>query len=298
MQNCKYSIIIPCFNEENNIGPCIDSIRAQDFSKNGYEIIAVDNGSIDDTVRIIREKRVKLGNAEKKGPAAAKNRGIEIAKGEIIVFLDADCIAGKDWLKNLIKPFENSGVGCVAGEIQGFEPNTHLERFLNMRKHLSQSSNVRHPFLPYAATANAAYRREVFDRVGRFDENLIIGEDADFSWKMQIKTQLELYYNPDAVVFHPQETTIKGLFSQKKRHAYGTVALYKKYRKLWKREKRPIRNIYWEYYSIIRRLFKMLRDYIMKRPVTSEDIYMQAILEAGWKLGLLKGSIAKKVWYI
>lgn len=298
MQNCKYSIIIPCFNEENNIGLCIDSIRAQDFSKNGYEIIAVDNGSKDKTLDVIMKRDVSYTVAKRRGAASAKNRGIEIAKGNIIVFLDADCIAQKDWLENLIRPFNDSYVGCVAGEIGSHEPYTNIEHFLNTRGHLSQSSNVKHSFLPYAATANAAYRREVFDRVGLFDENLIIGEDADLSWRMQLKTRFELRYSPGAIVFHPQETTLKGLFSQKKRHAYGTVALYKKYQKLWKRQKRPIHQIYWEYYSIISRLLKMFRDYVMRKRIATEDTYMQAILEAGWKLGLIKGSIAKRVWFI
>lgn len=289
------SIVIPCLNEEKNIGQCIDSIKQQNWEQ--YEIIAIDNGSIDDTIRIIKEHGIILGKAKRKGPAAAKNKGIEKAKGDIIIFIDADCVAHPAWLVNMIKLFEDHSIGCVAGEIVGFEPRTELERFLIKKGHLSQFKNVNHSFLPYAATANVAYRRDVFDRAGLFDEDLFTGEDADMSWRMQLKADYKLTYSPQAIVYHLREVTLKGLFRQKLRHADGAVALYKKYKNLWSKQNIPLKMKYWEYRSILKRLMRIGMKCLLTKNYLN-DVDYNTILEAGWKAGLIKGSIRYRVWYV
>lgn len=291
------SIVIPCFNEAENIGKCIDSVKMQQYNSQ-FEIIAVDNGSTDDTVKIIKDKGIILEHAERKGPAPAKNEGIKKAKGDIIVFIDADCIAHPVWLKNIVEPFRNSEIGCVAGEIVACEPKTRIEHFLIKKKHLSQSVNINHTFLSYAATANAAYRKEIFEKVGLFDEALFTGEDADMSWRMQLETNYKVRYSPEALVYHPHETSLKALYKQKKRHAYGGVALYKKYKNLWPEQHKSVRKIYWEYYSIVRRLARFAINYLFNKSQVLDEPHFQIILEAGSKLGLITGSLRYRVWYI
>lgn len=296
------SIVIPCFNEEKYIGQCIDSIRNQHYDS-GFEVIAVDNSSTDDTVRIIIDKGAILENAKKRGPAAAKNKGIEKAKGDIIVFIDADCVAHPDWLKRIVEPFQNLTTGCVAGEIIPNDPKTMIEKFLCSKKHLFQSVNISHPFLPFAATANAAYKREIFEKNGFFDENLFIGEDADMSWRMQLFTNYKLTYIPDATVFHPHESRPKELFRQKRRHAYGSVMLYKKYKRYRKGELKSLKQTYWEYRSLIHRGLKLF-FYKFRKNLGLKDIGFapvneyQLILEIAWKVGLIQGSLRHRVWYV
>jgi glycosyltransferase involved in cell wall biosynthesis len=289
------SVVIPCFNEERHIGACIDSVRRQEYGME-FEIIAVDNGSTDNTVRIIEGKNIALVSAARRGPAPAKNRGIERARGEILVFLDADCVAADGWLDRMIAPFEDSSIGCVAGELVALKPETELENFLIRKEHLSQSVNVSHPFLPYAATANAAYRREIFQLAGLFDEDLFAGEDADMSWRMQLQTNYKLAFNAEAVAYHPQEKTLRDLFRQKVRHASGSVALYKKFRKDWPQPHVSIKVRYWEYCSLARRLMSFFRNYLNNRKCLDDKDYI-TVLEAGSKLGLIKGSIINRVWY-
>lgn len=291
------SIVIPCFNETEHIGKCIESIRNQQFDGD-YEIIAVDNGSTDDTIGIITNKKVILEHSKLKRPAAARNKGIKKAKGEIIIFIDADCIARTDWLKNIILPFVNNDIGCVAGEIIPYKPRTRIEQFLCEKKHLSQSVNVNHNFLPYAATANAAYRRDVFEKVGFFDESLIVGEDADLSWRMQLYTKYKVSYTSVAVVNHPYETRLNSLLQQTIKHAEGAVDLYKKYKQFWPKKHTSLKQIYWEYYIFIKKLLKLTKHYLLNKEKDLDDIHLQTILEAGWKLGLIKGSIRNRIWYI
>lgn len=295
------SIIIPCFNEEEYIGRCIDSIKHQHY-EGKYEIIVVDNGSTDDTLKIIKDKGITLEHAKKKGPAPVKNKGIERARGEILVFIDGDCVAAEDWLNNIVSGFKNQHTGCVAGEIMADERKnlSVLEQFLNKKGYLSQKQHVEHPFLPYAATANTAYRREVFDKIGFFDESLFVGEDADFSWRMHLFTNYKVTYIPEAMVFHPYESSLKNLFYQKIRHASGSVKTYKKYRKYRHGEAKSLKQTYWEYNSIIRRWIKLLsfklkKNFFGKSTTCSVNEY-QLFLETAWKLGLIHGSLRHRVW--
>jgi len=180
---------------------------------------------------------------------------------------------------------------------------SHLEQFLIKKGHLSQNQHVKNAFLPFAATANAAYRREVFDKIGLFDEKLFVGEDADLSWRMQLFTDYKLAYAPDAIIYHPYESNSKALFRQKRRHACGSVMLYKKYRRYQREKVKNLKQIYWEYGSLVRRAWKLFSCKLQNNIRRNKKVDMpvdghQLLLETAWKVGLLQGSIRHRVWYL
>jgi len=299
-ESTMISIVIPAYNESDNIQTCIDSLKTQSLPQKNYEIIVVDNNSTDNTLELIKKLGVICTVEYRKGPAPAKNAGISLAKGNIIAFIDGDCIAAKDWLKNIVSGFENSNVGCVAGSISAMEDDglSPLEKFLIKKGHLSQAQHIENSFLPFAATANAAYRKEVFDKIGLFDENLPIGEDADLSWRMQLFTNYKVRYVPEAAVFHPYESKPKELFRQKRRHAYGSVMLNKKYKKYRQREVKTLKQTYWEYRSIINRWIKLLLYKLQRNTGDCPINEYQLILEIAQKVGLIQGSLRHRVWYV
>ena len=101
----KISIIVPCYNEENNIGSCLDSLIEQDYD-DVFEIFVVDNDSQDGSQKIISRysqlhSSIKFFIEKKRGTAAARNRGIRHARYEHIAFIDADCVAPLNWLTKL-----------------------------------------------------------------------------------------------------------------------------------------------------------------------------------------------------
>ena len=299
-ESTMISVVIPAYNESDNIQTCIDSLKAQSLPQKSYEIIVVDNNSTDNTLELIKKLGVIHTVEYKKGPAPAKNAGISLTKGNIIAFIDGDCVATKDWLKNIVSGFEISNVGCVAGSIKAMEDDnlSPLEHFLIKKGHLSQAQHIENSFLPFAATANAAYRKEVFDKVGLFDEELLIGEDADLSWRMQLHTAYKVKYIPEAVVFHPYESRAKELFRQKRRHAYGSVMLYKKYKKYRQEEVKSLKQTYWEYMSIVRRWVNLFLCKLHKNPGDCPINEYQLILETAQKVGLIHGSLRHRVWYV
>jgi cellulose synthase/poly-beta-1,6-N-acetylglucosamine synthase-like glycosyltransferase len=294
------SIVAPAYNEGENIRACVNSLKAQDFPKEDFEIILVDNNSPDNTLEIIKSLDVIYTVEHKRGRSEARNAGIRMAKGDIIALIDSDCVAGNNWLNHIVSAFADPAVGCVAGEIVPVENRkaSTLERYLIKIDHLSQKEHIEHSFLPYAATANAAYRKEVFDNVGLFAENMSSEEDADLSWRMQLFTDYKVAYVPEALVFHRHESSLKELFRQKRRHAYSSVNLYKIYKEYGHSEVKCLRKIYWQYLSIFRRWVKLILYRRHNKLGPSPVNEYQLILETAEKLGLIQGSLRHKVWYV
>ena len=106
MRTTLVSVIIPAYNEEGDIELCLKSLKNQ--SRKKIEVIVVDDGSTDRTVEIVKEHKVKLLKQNHGGPGAARNRGAKQAKGEILIFIDADMHFPKDYIKNLIAPIFSS----------------------------------------------------------------------------------------------------------------------------------------------------------------------------------------------
>ncbi len=236
------SIVIPVLNGGSFISNCLESLLNLDFPENNFEIIVVDNGSTDRTVEVIRtyqskNPQIKLYFEKIKSSYAARNAGIKKAKGQIIAFTDVDCIVDKNWLFNIMKGFNESSVGGIAGDILPASEGSLVERYIAKINILSQKGTMNSEFLPYPQTANAAYKKEVFDKIGFFDDKLISGGDADIAWRMQLETHYELILAPDATVFHKHRTDLKGLFNQQFKHGYGKELLFKKYRKFNSKQK-------------------------------------------------------------
>lgn len=294
------SVIIPAYNEEKRIGSCMDALLKQDFPEASYEIIVVDNNSTDNTCHIVSQLPVNLLVERRKGRSFARNAGIRAASGRILAFLDADCIPAEDWLKELVAGFKDVSIGCVAGEILPYRPSNQLHEHLARIGYFSQSTTLTHPFLPFAQTGNAAYRREVLDAIGVFDEELLSGQDADLSWRMQLETGKKVALAEKAIVYHPYPATYRSFYKQKMRHAFGSVALYTKYRHLIQVKSK--KETYWEYRALVRSVWRTVLKSITKGSGQSEqDIreeYFRHFAHIATKTGLILGSIENRIWYL
>jgi cellulose synthase/poly-beta-1,6-N-acetylglucosamine synthase-like glycosyltransferase len=293
------SVIIPVYNGEDMIASCLESILAVEYPKEQLEIIVVDNRSVDKTPDIVRQYPVQYIREDRIQSAyIARNAGISSSTGEILAFTDADCVASREWLKYAIPSFEDAEVGCVAGGIQGYPGTSEVETYLIKRGILNQKGTFRHPYMPYAQTGNAIYRRAVIKKIGVFAP-WTFGGDADLTWRMLTEMSYKLVYVPEAVVFHRHQNTIKGLYKQRERWGYGTVTLYKKYRcNGWRRRWRS-GGRGWARIPLLAN--RVLINTIHRRihsNVELDDTLLDLISIIGTKVGIVKGCIAHRCFYL
>jgi len=188
------SIIIPTYNRAELLSKCINSLIKQDYPKNKYEIIVVDDGSSDNTKELAENfiKKYKniqyINHPKNRGVAASRNTGIKKAKGDLFAFLDNDCIASKNFLKNIDFEFNNGNILCLQGKI-----NLVYSNILTKTIHL----NFRRTSI---YTPNFVIRRKIFNKIGLFDENLTRGVDVDYG--IRLKNHYKIYYNDNVIVNH------------------------------------------------------------------------------------------------
>ena len=191
------SVIIPCRNEENFIKSCLESIVHSDYPADKLEVLVVD-GMSDDRTRAIASayaqeyQAIKLLNNPKKVTPAALNIGIANATGEVILRVDAHSRVEKDYLRRCAETLESSGAGNVGGRIETHprRPGLLGEAIARCLSHRFGSGNSdfrvgREELAETDTVFGGCYRREVFQRVGLFNENLARGQDFEFNRRLR-----------------------------------------------------------------------------------------------------------------
>jgi len=215
----EITIIILTFNSIRYIKPCLDSVFAQDYQD--FEVIVVDNGSTDSTVSFIKENRypvILIENKENLGACKGRNQGIEVSKGEWILFLDCDAILEKNFLIKIIKLTGDSedSIGIVQSKILNMDEKTiyscgiflsKFRRFYDIGKGKKDKGQFDRPRYVFGACSAAGfYKRKMLEdlkeETGYFDERFFfLVEDVDLAWRAQKKGWKALYY-PVAICYH------------------------------------------------------------------------------------------------
>jgi len=218
------SVIIPIYNGETDLPDLVDCLWNQDYPANRVEYLLVDNNSGDRTAELLQTfastsqaRGITLTPLQEhhiQSAYAARNRGIRSARGTILIFTDMDCRPCPQWLSRLIRPFADSSVGLVAGEVAGLPSKHWLEIYADRQKTLSQKHTLDHPFRPYGQTANLAVRRQAFEMVGIFRPYLTTGGDADICWRIQRETNWAIAFAESAIVYHRHRSTLADLRRQ------------------------------------------------------------------------------------
>jgi lipopolysaccharide/colanic/teichoic acid biosynthesis glycosyltransferase/GT2 family glycosyltransferase len=214
--NPKYSIIVPVYNSQNTIGQCLDGLICQTIKRDAYEILLVDDGSTDDTARIVENyPEIRYLPVKHGGPAAARNAGSYAARGEILAFTDSDCIPAPDWLEKLTAPFENPKVVGVKGAYRS-QQKSIMARFVQLEYEYKYRRMAEQPSIDFIDTYSAAYQRDIFLKNGGFEISFSTPsvEDQELSFRLASKGYL-LVFEPEAIVFHKHDANIKEYFYRK-----------------------------------------------------------------------------------
>lgn len=233
MQTPFVSVIIPVLNDSRRLEVCLEALSNQTYPKSSYEVIVVDNGSDEDIKGLVSRFQVAFPAYETvPGPAAARNRGISLAKGDILAFTDADCIPCSSWIEKGAESIRSvAGCGMVGGRIDFvFKDPTRptVYELYDSMMYLQQKRYIANR--KFAATANLFTIRSVINDVGLFDNAGLpfSGEDNDFGWRVFAKGYKQVY-SEEAIVQHPARYRLDDLCIKTARTTEGIIYLRKKW---------------------------------------------------------------------
>lgn len=196
----QLTVIIVSYNSKRTIEDCLTSLKNQTTVRN-FEIIVVDS-STDDTAKLIEERfpEVNLYKfQERKYPESARNIGISVAKGEIVAFIDADCVADRNWVDEILKA-HNSSVLALGGAIA----NGNTDSCVGWAAYFCELSqwmpDKHYKWMEDIAATGMSYKREVFEKYGYFIEGIYCA-DTEFHWRLQ-QNGIRLLFVPTIIVYH------------------------------------------------------------------------------------------------
>jgi glycosyltransferase involved in cell wall biosynthesis len=219
----EVSVIIPVRDGESMIGACLDAIAAQRLDV-PFEIIVVDDGSVDRTAQIVAAHPAAptLVAQDPSGSYAARNAGLAAARGRVLAFTDADCVPGPGWLAGGLAAI-GDGADLVGGAITPLrsEAPTVWERY-DRALYLDQRRLVEEQ--GFAATANLIVRGSVLEEVGPFDPTLVSSGDLEWGRRATAAGH-RIAYAPGAVVSHHPRRTGMATWRLHRRLGAGWAAL-------------------------------------------------------------------------
>lgn len=198
------SVIVPHLNDHARLEICLGLLHAQSYPADRMEVIVVDNGSTHPITGIIAAFPLAIEAFEtEKGCGTARNRGLKVAKGDIVAFTDSDCRPASDWIANAVRRLTNaSGADIIGGDIAVFAADknnpTDYELF-DMVFGFEQARYVR--WKRFAAGANIVTTRQVLDAIGPF-RNGNLPEDLEWG-RRAVDKGFVIEYAPDVVISHP-----------------------------------------------------------------------------------------------
>ncbi len=215
-------MIVAIYNAQGTLEECLDSLLALDYPSDRLELLCVDNASTDRTPRILAGygERVRVLHENKRGPAAARNRGLRHAGGEVVAFTDSDCVVDRHWLRFLVAPLQDASIGAVGGTILSKRPCNSIERFGEQIHDHERAIHELAP--PYVITMSWSSRLSVLRSVGLFNEALLRCQDVDLSYRL-VQAGYTLAYEPRAIIYHQNERTPWGLMHEGYVHGYHAV---------------------------------------------------------------------------
>ncbi|MEZ4675434.1 MAG: glycosyltransferase [Caldilineaceae bacterium] len=249
--NLAASVIIPVYNGTSCITDCLCALARQTMAIERYEIIIVDDGSTDEIDAVITKwiqanptVHCKFIRQTNQGPAAARNRGAQVAHGELLLFTDADCIPVPHWIETFVRAFGESNttrvpqrdsrvnrdrVSAAMGTYRSNQPTVAAQfaqlEFEERYVHMAHESTI-----DVVATYSAAFRRTVFSSAEGFDPSFpkANNEDVELSYRLS-EVGHRMIFVPAAIVYHPHGATWWDYAQTKLGRAYWRTIVYKRY---------------------------------------------------------------------
>ncbi|WP_428978991.1 glycosyltransferase family 2 protein [Clostridium tanneri] len=233
------SIIIPCRNEEKYIEECLNSFVNQSYPKEGFEVFVCDGMSTDNTRELVKKYEEKYGNiklVDNPGLSAPKgmNEGIKKSKADIVIIFGAHAYADKDFIKYNVEALKNKEVGCAGGPIETISED---DKGTAIALAMSSPFGVGNALFRYAqeetyvdTVAFGAYRKEVLDKIGYFDEELVRNQDDELNFRV-VKSGYKVLLTPKVKSWYYSRPSLKKLWKQYYQYGFWKVRVMQKHGK-------------------------------------------------------------------
>lgn len=221
MNSSFVSIIIPTYKDWDRLELCVRALERQSYPRAKFEVIVINNAPEDSPAKLKLESNFKLLTEPRFGSYAARNKGIELAKGELFGFTDSDCIPAKTWIERAVNFLSsNSEYQRVGGRIQlfGSGDKVNLAELYELQFAFPQRDFVNRKM--FAATANMFAHQDVFENVGLFRADLVSGGDQEWGHRANREGFL-VGYSDQIVVRHPTRNSIAQLAAKRRRVVSG-----------------------------------------------------------------------------
>lgn len=227
-----FSIIVPTCGRHAQLAACLDALAGQDFPRDGFEVLVVDDGSVppvDDCVAPFRARLdLRLLAQANAGPAAARNRGAAEARGYLLAFTDDDCLPDPGWLAALSEASDAAPAALVGGRtVNALASNAYSATSQLIIDVVYEHYNAGDAGAGFFASNNFAAPAGLFREAGGFDESFRCSEDRDFCERWRARG-LRLSYAPRAVVRHAHALGAHSLWRQHFGYGRGAFRFHRK----------------------------------------------------------------------
>jgi len=222
------SIIVAAYNSQDTIEECLKSILAQKYPADSVEIIVMDGGSKDNTVKIAQQFPIKVFSIRLNCPAAY-NYAQKIAQHSVLGFIDADAKVEKEWLQKLVPRLNEPNVAGVSGSIETWNQDNPWARCIGYE--LKNRYQRIGKYTGRIATMNLLMKKDVIEEVGGWDEKLPSQYDTDIGFRISAKGY-KIAYEPTALCYHFNRPTLKAFYRQQLQYGKNTLKLYFKHGRL------------------------------------------------------------------
>ena len=284
------SVVIPC-RDASHLAVQLDSLVHQTY-RGDWEVLIVDNGSHGGAARVAsrfsdRLPLLRLVDAlERAGAAYARNVGSHLAKGDFLLFVDADDAVDGRYVEAMERALRAADLVCARVDVNKLNAGGSLG---SLPYHPQETGPITKDFrfLPFAGGSTLGVRASVFADVGGFDEALSAYEEADFCWRVQLAGYTGPVFTPDAVSHYRVRDSLAGRYRQGREWGKAQAVLYKRYRTLGL----PRKPVFLALAGWARPVMEFARGR------TRGDL-LCAAGSVGMRMGRVQGSLRERVLYL
>ena len=232
------SVVVPCRNEGDHIEDCLRSILAQEDVPGGFEVIVADGLSEDETLELVKkisqaDKRLRIIQNPARLTACGLNEGIRKARGRFIAVMGAHNLYAPDYLRSSLEVLRATGADNVGGSMLS-RGESRMQKAIAIAHHSRFSvGGARWHDISYEGPADTVfggfYRREVFERLGLFDETLVRNQDDEFNLRLS-RAAGKIWQSPRIKSWYRPRAHLSTLSWQYLQYGYWKVRVIQKHR--------------------------------------------------------------------